>query len=143
VFLVIVVGITFIYELLFSNPGQIILDVESHMWRIVRRGLALDCVIVPLAIFVAQKTGQLTIRGLVLITLFFSISISILNFWNLDQLGAPYSESKLLSIEGLIGYDYWPVSLAGIIGFTLVTVIAYFVVNHLTRRLSRTRKRAA
>jgi len=135
---------TLIWALFFNNSGQIIAgDVHDYMWVRFFRDIVIQCTAAPFAIFYAQKTGLLTIKGLVTITLLVSILVHIMVFRVLDQLAAPFDGTPLLSMDGVLSYDFWPYTFAQLIGYSFVPVIALVVVNHLTRRLGWTRKRAA
>ena len=135
VFMIVYVGsFALVWEFFFNHGGQIIEGgLSNHMWRELWRNSAIYCVIAPMAIFAGLKIGRLTIGGLVSVTILFFVSILILNMRILGQ----------LSVEGLLNYEYWPVSFALLFSYSIMPAIALVVVKYLTRRSSRTRKRAA
>ena len=141
VFLMVTFGLLQLYVKFFAHPAGTP-RLGSHIWQDLGQKAVFMCFAYPLAILVAKRTGKLKPGNLFAMLIAIYIPISLYIMYILDQLVAPTGGEIFFSIDGILRYEYWPYVFADLLSFTVLPVLFLVLLNHLTRRLSRTRKSA-
>ena len=130
-----------VYMRLFAHPVGVP-RVGEHHWQDLGHKTIFLFLIYPTAILVAKRTGELKPGALFGILTFIYVIIWFYIMHILDQLLTRGDEEKVLSVGGLLGYEYWPYTVAQFLSSTVLPVLILLLLNHLTRRISRTRQAA-
>lgn len=142
VFLMVSLGMLQLYVKFFTHPAGVP-QLGSHIWQDLGQKVVFMCFAYPLAVLMAKITGQLKPKALFAMLIVIYIPIWLYIMYILDQLAAPAGGETFFSIDGILSYEYWPYAFAELLNFTVLPVLFLVLLNHLTRRSSRTRKRAA
>jgi hypothetical protein len=134
VFLAVTFGLFYIYSRFLAHPAGVP-RLGSHIWQDFGQKFIFLFFTYPLAILVAKRTGQLKPGAFfgMLMVIYLAIWFYIMQM--LDRLIG----ETFFSIDGILSYEYWPFVFADLLTHTLMPVLFLVLLNHLTRRSSRTR----
>ena len=120
-----------------SDPETALAITKAYLWKneLLRTGLQL--MVIPCAVFGALRTGQMSARALFAVATGLYLIIAIYLAWVLDRL-VPPDQVHLLSIQGLLEYQYWEFRIWQWAVNSIVPVLALVAIMRLSSHSTRT-----
>jgi hypothetical protein len=142
VFLGVCFGLVYVYAAFFSPPAKPVKIGANHFYGLGHE-VALSCLVYSTAVLLARVTGQL--KPGVLFGLMTAIYVVPLIYveWIIDRMNVTEDVEAIASMYSPSSQEMWLLRGFGILISIVLPVLILVLINHLTRRSSRTRKRAA
>lgn len=142
VFLGVCSGLVYIYAAFFSPPAEP-QKIGTNHFDGLGHEFVLTCLVCFIAVLLARLTGQL--KPGVLFGLMTAIYVVPLIYveWIIGRMNVTEEQEAIASMYSPSGEEMWLLRCFGILTSIVLPVLILVLINHLTRLLSRTRKRAA
>jgi len=119
------------------DSGTALNLVKAHIWNEELSRTGLKLLVIPWAVFGAMLTGRVSVSGLCTTAVILYVSMAIYLAWVVDSF-VPPGQTSFFSIQGLLEYQYWEFFIWRLAVNTIVPVLTFVAIRHLTSRSSGT-----